>query len=62
MTMKPDELTAPISRQSIAAARPVLTPKGWYASAALAAKAHGLNKGTASDKARRGVDGWRYAE
>ena len=42
-------------------ARPVLTPSGRFASAALAAEAHGLTRQVASHRARHGVNGWRYA-
>ena len=42
-------------------ARPVLTPSGRFASAALAAEAHGLTRQAASHRARNGVNGWRYA-
>lgn len=41
-------------------AKAVLTPKGRFGSAALAAEAHGINPGTATEKARRGANGWSY--
>ena len=40
--------------------RAVITPKGRYASAALAAAAHGLTRQGAAARASRGAKGWRY--
>lgn len=38
----------------------IMTPKGEFPSAALAAEAFGVTRATASYRAKTGADGWRY--
>jgi hypothetical protein len=44
-----------------ARARPVITPSGRYASAGLAARAHGISRQAAAKRARAGICGWAWA-
>jgi hypothetical protein len=42
-------------------ARPVVTPNGRYASAGLAARAHGISRQAAAQRAAAGTCGWAWA-